>query len=80
MSIFWTVIGLICGLSILLPTLRLNTRCITLQTGLIINCVAALFGMTGMIWVAVTLLLIGSVLTAYALMTCASLFSSEVRK
>lgn len=79
MLILWTVIGLICGLSISLPTLRLNTTCITLQTGLIINCVAALLGMTGLVWLAITLLVIGSGVAGYALMTCASLFNGGGR-
>lgn len=79
MMILWAVIGLICGLAIALPTSKVDTTCINLQTGLIVNCVAALFGMMGLAWLAITLLVIGSGVAGYALMTCASPFNSGVR-
>lgn len=80
MLILWTIIGLVCGLLIALPTTRFDTTCINLQTGLIINCIAALIGMMGMQWLAMPLLLIGVSVVVYALMTCASPFNSGVRR
>ena len=77
--ILWTVIGLICGLLIASPTANVDTTCINLQTGLIINCVAAVVGgLFGVTWLAVLLLLIGSIFAGYALVFCKR-FSSELR-
>lgn len=81
MLILWAVIGLVCGLLIALPTSKVDTTCINLQTGLIINCVASVIGgLFGVTWLAVVLLVIGSSIAAYALMTCASPFNSGVRR
>lgn len=80
MSIFWTVIGLICGLLIAVPTSKVDTTCINMQTGLIINCVAAVIGGLFVVtWLAVILLVIGSVFSGYALVFCKRRFSSELR-
>jgi len=80
MLILWTVIGLICGLLIALPTSKVDTTCINMQTGLIINCVAAVIGgLFGVTWLAVLLLLVGSCFAVYALIVCKRCFSSESR-
>lgn len=80
MLILWAVIGLVCGLLIAVPTSKVDTTCINLQTGLIINCVAALVGgLFGVTWLAVLLLVIGSIFAGYALVFCKQRFSSELR-
>ncbi|MEC7118973.1 MAG: hypothetical protein VXW65_03590 [Pseudomonadota bacterium] len=80
MMILWAVIGLICGLLIALPTSKVDTTCINLQTGLIINCVAAVVGgLFGVTWLAVLLLVVGSSMAIYALIFCKRRFSSELR-
>lgn len=80
LTMFWAVIGLICGLLIALPTAKVDTTCINLQTGLIINCVAAVVGgLFGVTWLAVILLVIGSSFAVYAWLFCKRRFSSELR-
>ena len=81
LTIFWVAVGLICGLLIALPTAKVDTTCINMQTGLIINCVAAVVGgLFGVTWLAVLLLLvIGSIFAGYALIFCKRRFSSELR-
>jgi hypothetical protein len=80
MIIFWIVFGLINGLAIAVPTCRLDTTCISLQTGLLINVLACLIGMAGTQWLALPLLIIGIAVCLYALLTCASPFNNEVRR
>ncbi len=77
----WVVIGLICGLLIALPTAKFDTTCINLQTGLIVNCLAAVVGgLFDVTWLAVVLVLIGSAMAGYALVFCKRVFSIEVHK
>lgn len=80
MLMFWVAVGLICGLLIAVPTSKVDTTCINMQTGLIINCVAAVVGgLFGVTWLAVLLLLIGSAFVGYARLFCKRRFSSELR-
>lgn len=77
---FWVAVGLICGLLIAVPTSKVDTTCINMQTGLIINCVAAVVGgLFGVTWLAALLLVIGSIFAGYARLFCKRRFSSELR-
>lgn len=76
---FWVVWGLVCGLAMALPTRKIDTTCISVQTGLILNCLSALVGMAGGFWPAVLLAAIGSSVVVYARVVCKRCYAKAVR-